>query len=417
MFGLLRQRNFSLLWFGQLLFLVGDWVLLVALPFYVYDLTGSALLTGVMWMVESLPRLLLGSLAGVFVDRWDRRRTMIVADLTRALILLPLLLVHSREWLWVIYVVAFLESVISQFFVPAKGAIIPRLVSEKDLIAANSLNAMSDSLTRLIGPSLGGALLGLLGLASVALFDVASYLISGVLIFLITLPPDPKRDQDKTTKPASKGKNIWSEWLEGLRLVQTDRTLAALFLATALAMLGQGLINVLIVVFVKDVLHGGALQFGWMATAQGVGGLVGGLIIGRVGNRLQPSRLITLGLGTAGFALLAIVNFPSLPLALGLLALMGIPLMGYLVSGQTLMQTKVTDQYRGRVLGAYATTVALLMLVGLALASTLGDALGVVPMMNVAAGLYLLAGVVALVMMPAAKQPVQETARREIPSG
>ena len=154
-----------------------------------------------------------------------------------------------------------------------------------------------------------------------------------------------------------------------------------------------------------------------MATAQGVGGLVGGLIIGRVGTRLQPSRLITLGLGTAGFALLAIVNFPSLPLALGLLALMGIPLMGYLISGQTLMQTKVTDQYRGRVLGAYATTVALLMLVGLALASTLGDALGVVPMMNVAAGLYLLAGVVALVMMPAAEQPVQETARREIPSG
>ncbi len=142
MFGLLRQRNFSLLWFGQLLSLVGDWVLLVALPFYVYDLTGSALLTGVMWMVESLPRLLLGSLAGVFVDRWDRRRTMIVADLTRALILLPLLLVHSHEWLWVIYVVAFLESVISQFFAPAKGAIIPRLVSEKDLMAANSLNAM-----------------------------------------------------------------------------------------------------------------------------------------------------------------------------------------------------------------------------------------------------------------------------------
>ena len=126
MFGLLRQRNFSLLWFGQLLSLVGDWVLLVALPFYVYDLTGSALLTGVMWMVESLPRLLLGSLAGVFVDRWDRRRTMIVADLTRALIPLPLLLVPTREWPWVIYVVAILESVISQFWVHAKAAITPR---------------------------------------------------------------------------------------------------------------------------------------------------------------------------------------------------------------------------------------------------------------------------------------------------
>lgn len=401
MFGLLRQRNFSLLWFAQLLSLAGDWVLLVALPFYVYDLTGSVLSTGIMWIVESLPRLVLGSVAGVYVDRWDRKRTMVVADFARALILLPLLLVHSAESLWLLYVVAFLESVISQFFVPAKGAILPRLVSQKDLMPANSLNAMSDSLTRLIGPTLGGALLGLLGLTSVVLFDMASYVVSGVLILLITVASDPQDRQAKATPPAAAWQAVWRDWWEGLQLVRSDRALSALFLVTALAMLGQGLINVLLVVFVKDVLHGGALQFGWMATAQGLGGLIGGVTIGRMGDRLPPGHLVTAGVGTAGVILLAIVNFPSLPLALGLLVLLGVPVMGYMVSGQTLMQIKVADRYRGRVFGAYATIIALHMLVGLGLASALGDALGAVPVLNAAAGLSLLAGLVSLVRMPA----------------
>lgn len=88
MFAVLGQRNFALLWVGQVVSLIGDWVLLIALPFYVYALTGSVLATGAMFIAETLPRLVLGSLAGVFVDRWDRRWTMIVADVLRALILL-----------------------------------------------------------------------------------------------------------------------------------------------------------------------------------------------------------------------------------------------------------------------------------------------------------------------------------------
>ena len=130
MLKLLRQRNFSLLWIGQIISIIGDWVLFIALPFYTYSLTGSVLATGAMFIVSTLPRLLLGSVAGVFVDRWDRKRTMIMADLLRVLLIAMLLLVRSRDWLWLIYVSAFLESVVSQFFNPAKTAIIPLLVDE-----------------------------------------------------------------------------------------------------------------------------------------------------------------------------------------------------------------------------------------------------------------------------------------------
>src|SRR6266702_767212 len=141
MLAVLRQRNFALLWFGQLISLTGDYVLIVALPFYTYQLTGSVLATGVMFLVQALPGLFLGSLAGVFVDRWDRRWTMIASDLLRAGVLLFLLLARSRDLVWIIYAVAFTEQLISLFFIPAKGAIIPNLVEEQHLMAANSFAA------------------------------------------------------------------------------------------------------------------------------------------------------------------------------------------------------------------------------------------------------------------------------------
>src|SRR5438067_2188537 len=110
MLAILRQRNFALLWSASLISKIGDMVLLIALPFYVYDLTGSTLASGGMLIAETLPRVLIGSFAGVFVDRWDRRRTMVVADLARAAVLLPLLLVGSIETLWIVYAVGVAQA-------------------------------------------------------------------------------------------------------------------------------------------------------------------------------------------------------------------------------------------------------------------------------------------------------------------
>jgi len=120
-FSLLRRRNFALLWIGGLTSGVGSAMLFIALPFYVYARTHSALATGAMFIAEMAPAVLLGSAAGVFVDRWDRRRTMIVADLARAALLLLLLAADTRDRLWIIYAVACAESALSQFFTPAAG--------------------------------------------------------------------------------------------------------------------------------------------------------------------------------------------------------------------------------------------------------------------------------------------------------
>jgi MFS family permease len=408
----LRQRNFALLWFGQLISLTGDYVLIVALPFYTYQLTGSVLATGVMFLVQALPGLFLGSLAGVFVDRWDRRWTMIASDLLRAGVLLFLLLARSRDLVWIIYVVAFTEQLISLFFIPAKGAIIPNLVEEQHLMAANSLNSTSDAITRLVGPPLGGALLALLGLSSTVFIDSASYLVSALMILLIAMPArslpagealavDQKEETEQKTKSGMLVTlaGVWREWLDGLRLVIHERILLTLFVAGAIIMLSQGIINVLIVVFVKTILHGDASTFGLLITFQGIGMLAGAVLVGQLGKRLKPAYLLALGTVPAGIAVLAIVNVANIVLTLALITVVGVLVVSFFITEQTLLQSAVADEYRGRVLGAYGTTSSLFYIIGIGCGSVLGGLLGVVGALDIAGALFALAGVVALLML------------------
>lgn len=400
MFAVLCKRNFALLWVGQFVSLAGDYMLYIVLPFYVFQLTGSVLQTGTMFVAETLPRILLGSFAGVFVDRWDRRWTMIISDLSRAIVLLLLLLVHSQNLLWLIYVVTVLQTTIAQFFTPAVGALTPSLVSEEQLLAANSLESFSDSVTRLIGPPLGGILFSLIGLSSVVYIDSATFLFSAFMITLITVP---KRVIETKDAAITEVASIWKEWLAGLQLVRKDGILGGIFLTVSVFMLGQGLINVLIVPFVEKVLHASVIVWSWAMAAQGVGTLVGALLIGRVSKHLKPIYLILFPLCVGGVLILFMVNIHTIVAVLSLIACIGVFIVGFFVAIQTLLQQSVTDNYRGRVLGAFNAVTFTTMMLGLVIASTLGDRLGIVPLFDCAGVMFFLAGVVALLMLRDAK--------------
>ncbi len=125
----LRQRNFALLWFGGLISFAGDWALIIALPVFIYDLTGSTLATGAMFIAQTLPRLLFGPLAGVFVDRWNRKHTLVVANLAQGAVLPLLLLVQSTDLLWLLYLVAFIQTSISLVMIVMNGVGMLFLVS------------------------------------------------------------------------------------------------------------------------------------------------------------------------------------------------------------------------------------------------------------------------------------------------
>ena len=414
MLATLRQRNFALLWFGGLISMAGDWMLFIALPIYVYQLTGSTLATSIMFMASTVPRIVFGSVAGVFADRWERKRTMVITNVLLGLGLLPLLLVQSAEWVWLVYLVGFTQACISQFFGPAENALLPRLVSEDRLVTANALNSLNNNLARLAGPALGGFAAGLLGLPGVVLLDSASFAIAAALIALITVTSKPERDPTVSQDGAAPWLSVWREWLAGLRLIRRERALATLIGVTAITAFGEGIFGVLIIVFVNQVLHGGALELGWLMSGQAIGGLLGGVVVGWVGHRLPPALLLGGSALLFGLGDILIVNapafFPSVLLTVILFILVGVPGVGFSTSMSTLFQTLVADEYRGRVFGAFGTTLSLLSLGGMAFAGTAGDLLGAVPVLNIQGGGYVLVGVLVLLLVRPALRARQAAA-------
>lgn len=406
MIATLRHRNFVLLWAGGLISMAGDWMLYIALPIYVYQLTGSTLATSLMFIAETVPRIVLGSVAGVFVDRWERKRTMVITNGLLALGLLPLLLVQSRDWVWIVYIVGFLQATTEQFFGPAKNAMLPNLVPEDQLVSANALNALNNNLARLVGPALGGVVAGLLGLSGVVLLDAASFGIAGLLIALITVTSQPTKTAPAAEAPAGLWLGVWREWVDGLRLIWRERLVATLMGITAITAVGEGIMGVLFIVFVNRVLHGGALEIGWLMSAQAVGGLLGGLAVGWVGRHVPPVPLLGVSALLFGGIDLLIFNvpvlLPSLPLVIALFVIVGLPGVGFTTSLMALFQSRVADAYRGRIFGAYGTTFSLLGLVGMAFAGAMGDVLGVVPVLNVQGGGYVVVGILSLLLLPLA---------------
>jgi predicted MFS family arabinose efflux permease len=405
----LRRRNYGLLWTAQLISMIGDWAMFAALPFFVYEITGSVLATGLMFMIQVLPPLLLGSVAGVFVDRWDRRWTMIGSSLFRGAVLLILLGVRSAEMIWLVYLAGFLESAATQFFGPANNALLPTLVEEDQLITANSLDSLGENSARLIGPALGGSLLAVIGLRSVILFDIGTYLLAAFLMGLIRTPTETAATNPMEVESAGSALSaFWREFISGFRLVRGKPALSRIFLVLGVAMLGDSILTVLTVAFFQDVVGVGATEYGVVLTVRGVAGIFGGVVIGAIGSKFRPYHLISVGLLFTGLALVAMVLFPIYAISLLIMILLSVPLMAWLISSQTWIQTHAPDNFRGRVFGVYGALSALLMLIGMGFASGLGETLGISTTLYVGGAIYLLSGVLAMALLGTIRPPEGE---------
>jgi MFS family permease len=403
---LFRRPGFGLVWCASLISTTGDWMLMTALPLFVYQSTGSTLATGAMLAANVTPRLLLGSVAGVFVDRWDRRRTLVVVNVLLALGLLPLLLATSLDRLWLVYVVALVQAVLAQLLRPAAGALLPRLVEDDELPKANSLNALSNDVSRLVGPPLGG----LHGLGAVAIADAVTFLAAALLTSMTTASAGiPLRSA--ASAPAAPGSaagpwlTVWHEWLNGLGLVRRVRVLSVIFVCMAIASVGEGVMGTLFAPFTVSVLGGDSLSYGWLISAQAVGGILGSLFLTWKADLAPPSRLAAFGAIGLGAIDLLTFNYyrviPGLAPGLILMAIVGPPVAALITGVTTLLQTSVEDAYRGRVIGAYTALGALSSLIGAGLGGALGDRLGIVTMLNIQGVAYCVAGLIALALLPA----------------
>jgi Na+/melibiose symporter-like transporter len=399
----LLQRNFALLWIAGLVSVAGDYALIAALPLHAYALTGSAVATGAVFAAGLLPRVVLGSVAGVFVDRWDRKRTMVAADLLRAIALLPLLAVASADLLWLLYLVRLLTGTLSLFFSPAESALLPRLVGEDRLVTANALNALNDNLGRLVGPAVGGLLYASSGLGAVVVGDAATFLVSAGCIAAIRAQTNAARN-DIDRDEMSAGSRLLGEWRAGLQLIHGSRALTAIFLAFSIGFLGEGTFEVGFVPLAVSVLGGGAAAVGILLSAQAIGGILAGAGIARVSMLVAPrllfgGGLIGLGLTDLGLANAARLAPPGLSpviLAAMFMILAGFPSVAGMAAGNGLLQGLTHDAFRGRVFGAWEAAYAVATLVGLGLGGFAIETVGVVPVMIAGAMMWIAGGVVAL---------------------
>ena len=400
---LLRRRDFGVLWAGGLISETGDWFLLVGLPVWVLQVTGSSLVTATVFLVGLLPSLVVGPLAGVLVDRWDRRRTLVAVSLAEAAFLLPLLTVDGRGDLWVVYLVMAVEASLGQLNDPARNAMVPALVGRDDLVGANALIGLNGNLARLVGSPLGGILVELSGLPGLVIGDAISFLLGAALLSLVR----PRPLSPPTGPVASPG--VVGEWVEGLRVVARDRGLRWGLVVDGLAAVAQGIFTVLFVLFVTRALGGDGADVGLLRGVQAIGGLVGGVLVVGLARRLEAGRLLGVSLLAFGLIDLAIWNGPVLTTAtwlyLGLFAAAGIPGIAFLTGLTALVQERTDDAYLGRVFATYYGSFNGLAGVGMLLAGLLGDSVGVVAVLNGQAGLYLLAGLVAVATLGRRPRP------------
>ncbi|MGH3448512.1 MAG: MFS transporter, partial [Nocardioidaceae bacterium] len=284
---LAQRRDLRLVLGAGLVSLTGDWVLRVGLAYHIYVLTGSTLASATMLLASFLPQVLLGSLAGVFVDRWDRKHTMIVANLLLAAGLAPLLLVHSVDRVWVVYVVLLWEGCVQQFFAPAEEALLPSLVPDDRLVTANALVGQTRDVSRLIGSAVGGVAVATGGMPLLTCVDAGSFVLSAVMISLVRTPGRVSAVTAAAVVRAESVRHrlgaLRREWADGLRLSTHHQVLRVIMIFLLVTCVGEGIMSTLFAPFVRSTLAGSGQEYGLIVSVQAVGGIVGGLLAASVG--------------------------------------------------------------------------------------------------------------------------------------
>jgi Na+/melibiose symporter-like transporter len=271
---LAAHRDLRLVLFAGLVSRSGDWILLTGLLYRVYVMTGSTAASALTMLSALVPQVLLGPVAGVFADRWNRKLTMIAADLLLAAGLLPLLAVHGSGQIWIVFAVLIWEGSVEQFFSPAQLAMVPRLVCDDQLIAANALSGQVGDISRLAGSALGGLIATVGGITGVALADAASFAASAALLALVRTSGTVDRKAQHGHPLAAVSKDL----REGLRLATRDRVLRALMIFALATSVGEGIVGTLFAPFFRHVLHGSSQGFGLFMAAQAIGGIAGGVL-------------------------------------------------------------------------------------------------------------------------------------------
>lgn len=366
----LRHRNYRLFFGGQSVSLIGTWMTRVATSWLVYRLTGSAMLLGLVGFAGQLPTFLLAPFAGVWVDRWNRHRVLVVTQVLAMLqsFALAVLALTGRITAWDILWLNAFQGAINAFDMPARQAFVLEMVTDRgDLSNAIALNSSMVNMARLIGPSIAGLIIAVVGEGYCFLIDGFSYLavIASLLLMRLTAVAATRR-----------GKNTLADLREGWQYVSGFAPVRDVMLLLCVASLMGMPYMVLMPIFAGQILHGGPHTLGFLMGATGVGALTGAVILAARKSVLGLGRVIWLASTAFGAGLIAFSASRWLWLSYVLMFVVGLGMMQQMASSNTILQTITPDDKRGRVMSYYTVAIVGMMPFGSLLSGWLAARLG-----------------------------------------
>lgn len=395
---LFKNRNFTLLSIGQAISIIGDFVYSTTLLVLVFVLTHSAAAVSGVLIAQYVPIFLLGPIAGVFVDRWNRRTTMIATDLLQMAVALLPLLIPGEARLAAIYTSVFLLSALSRFFTPARAGVMQVIAAPEQQAQAASIGQATFAIAIIIGPAIASPLFFVVGPVVAVLINAASFLVSA--LFLLGLRASRKELHPAIQSERSGAGAVIYELYAGLRLVVTTRVLLVVLILVMIAMLGGGALNALDIIFVNQRLHVSVGLYGPLSAAAGLGTLIGAILAGLVALRLKPrvilaGSVLLLGLG------LVIYAFQTWYLAAIIVLFFGsIPQGGLDVGFAPLLLNSTPREMMGRVQSVLETALYGMSLVSIALAGYFGQFVPVFIIFAISGALIVLAGLFGWFALP-----------------
>lgn len=343
----LRSRNYRLFFAGQSISLIGNWMTRVAAVWLVYHLTQSAWMLGVVGFISQIPTLILLPFAGVFIDKWNRHRVIIVTQILATIqsLALAFLALTGIINIWQIVFLSFCQGAIDAFDAPARQAFLPEIVEKKeDLAQAIALNASMFNGARLIGPALAGLLIGTIGASYCFLIDGLSYI--AVIAGLLAMQVPPRKIAVSNSKPLQKLQ-------EGFAYAFGFPPIRSILLLLSLVSLAGMSHTVLVPIFATQILKGGPETLGFLMAASGVGALGGAIYLSTRKSVVGIGKLIAISPAVMGFGLIGFALSRELWLSLIMMLFVGIGFILQFAAGNTFLQTIVEDDKRGRVMSIY----------------------------------------------------------------
>ena len=351
------NANYRRIWIGDVASLLGDWINAIALYVLIRELTGSPLALGLVFITKTLPFAIASPIAGLLIDRFDRRRLMIAADLIRAVLVLGFLLVDDPGEVWILYLLGSLQMVVSALFIPARSASIPNITTERELLTANALSAATWSTLLAVGAAVGGLMTQALGVRAVFVLDSLSYVVSAFFILRATIPQD-------TDKPQAGGSILRQAWLDivaGWRHMRARPAIGRMALAKATwAVGGGGLVYMLALLGEKLNPAAPAVGMGVLYSARGLGTGIGPVVMRKfLPHESRWPAMMGLGIAASGVGYLVIGSIPWAVVLVLVVVMAHAPSGANWVASSVLLQKRTEDRFRGRVFATEWLAIAM----------------------------------------------------------